>query len=816
MTEQNNIQKKDFSHLHCHTVYSVQDAIPNHKNYVDAIYKYNTDPNSRYNCIGFAATDHGNIYGMVKHYNACLNPDDKNRVIKPIFGCEVYHCEDRTLEDWSAPNRFHLVLIPTTQDGLENFYNIVSDGGLNPFEGKTKNFPICDIEHMKGKGKGIVALTACIGGIIPKAILAGDTDKAYRMLDTLKSIFDEVYLEVQPHEIPEQLFVNAELVEMSKKTGTKLVMTSDSHYIEDDDVKFHNVLKMMSHQQPFNMVAKLYTPEEMEEYCIKNNIPLECITNTAIIANACNVDPKPKDHRGLLPEFPCPDGYTPDTYLRKLCIEKMIEKIKSGKIDEDVPKHFAVLFYELDVISGQGFSSYFLILWDWFLYCRNNKILTGPGRGSAAGSIISYLLDITKVNPIKNGFIFERFMSPYRVEFPDIDTDIPTSKREIAIRYLEVKYGRAFVSQIVTFGRYKLKNTAKAILSAEGCDFTTANEITKGIPNLVDGNKEVTYDLIEEIAKDPTDPKFANYSKQEVDSLLKAYDKLQECFKMYPKVYDGIQHLNGCINSVGVHAGGVIVSKLPISNNAAVIINKGGAYLPVIQFEMSDLDFFGFLKIDALGLKALDIIQVAMDLIGLDYDWYDSEDYSDQNIYNMLKSGETTDVFQFSTPMPTKMLRDFDCKNLLDLSAVNAGNRPGPLEKDAVTGKSMVDLYADRTLTGIIPSINERIDYILAGTKGVLLFQEQCIFIGQEMAGYNLGNADLRIRKTLCKKLGKKIPEIRNEFVYGKKSLFDEDHNVIGISEEPSPYCEGAIARGFTEEEAQKMFDNMENFAKYA
>lgn len=412
--------KPDFAHLHCHSIYSVQDAIPKPKDYVDAIYRYNSDPSSKYNCTGLAITDHGNIYALVKHYEACLNPDDKSRITKPIYGCEVYHCVDRSVEDMTQPHRYHLVLLAKNEIGLKNLYQIVSDGGINPYEGRTRNFPICDLVYMKGHGEGIIALTACIGGIVPKHILNGDEDGAKYYIQELKSIFDEVYLEVQPHSMPEQLIVNDALVRLSQETNTELVMTSDSHYIYETDNKYHDILKDMSHQKHFDNTAKLYEPEEMEAYCTIHNIPLSCITNTGVIANQCNVDPKPKDHRGLLPIFDCPPGYDDNTYLRKKCLEGIKIKYEKGSISlEEIPEILDSLFYELDVICGQGFASYFLILWDWFDWCRNNGILTGPGRGSAAGSIISYLLNITKLNPIRNGFVFARFMSPYRVEFPD-------------------------------------------------------------------------------------------------------------------------------------------------------------------------------------------------------------------------------------------------------------------------------------------------------------------------------------------------------------------------------------------------------------
>jgi DNA polymerase-3 subunit alpha len=801
----------DYAHLHCHTKYSAQDAMPSHKAYVDAIYEHNKN-STKYNCIGFAATDHGNVYGLVKHYNACNNPDHKERKTKAIYGCEIYHCVDLDMN----PNqdRYHLVLIPVTQEGLTNMYQIVSHAGLHLIHGRQKDFPVTDLKFMKDHGKGIVVLTACVAGIVPQCIINGQDKDALSYIDILADIFDEVYLELQPHDFPEQLMVNSALVNISAQTGYKLVMTSDSHYINQGDSQYHNILKNMCHQKLFTTNNHLYTPEEMEEYCIRNNIPLECIGNTAEIAKMANVDPKPKDHRALLPVFPCPEGYDESSYLRKLSFEKLQEKILKNKIDNPV-KYIKQMVYELEIICNAGFAGYFLILWDWFEWCRKNDILCGPGRGSAAGSVISYALNITKVDPIKNGFFFERFLNAGRLEFPDIDTDIPRSQRAKAIGYLRQKYGVQNVSQIITFGQYKLKNTIKAIMSFLGCSFQESNEVTRDIPDIVDGHA-VTYDLIEDVANNPDSEKYNTMSDREKQGLKKNYDKLQEIFQKYPIVYAGIQNICGCISSTGIHAGGVIVSNKPINENAGVIDGGDTAVLPLIQFEMADLDFFGFLKIDALGLKTLDVIKETMDLAGLDYDWYDSEDYSDPAVYDMLRAGETTDVFQMSSYTPTVMLADFDVHDIDGICAVNAGNRPGPLEKDLVTGKSMVDLYIERKKTGVIESWHPDIDPILKDTMGCIWYQEHCMSIGQIMAGYDLGGADLRIRKPLGKKLKKKIPEIKNEFIYGKQSEYDEDHNVIGIKDEPSEYCVGSLARGYSQELSEKIFESMEAFAKYA
>ena len=801
----------EYAQLHCHTKYSIQDAIPSHKAYVDAIYEHNQQ-SSKYKCVAFSATDHGNIFGLVKHYNACNNPDHKERAIKPLYACEVYHCID--VDNNPDKHRFHLVLIAATQEGLTNLYEIVSHAGTHIIHGRQKDFPVTDLKFMSTHGKGIIALTACVAGIVPQCIINGKNTEALKYIDELCNIFDDVYLEVQPHEFPEQLLVNSQLASISLQTGYKLVMTSDSHYINQSDAQYHNILKNMCHQKVFTTNNHLYSPEEMEAYCIKYQLPLDCISNTAEIANKCNVDPKPKDHRALLPIFPCPEGYNESTYLRKLSADKLQEKIIKNQIT-DPKKYIQKLNYELEIICNAGFAGYFLILWDWFEWCRANDILCGPGRGSAAGSIVSYVLNITKVDPVKNGFFFERFLNPGRLEFPDIDTDIPRSRRADAIRYLLQRYGVQNVSQIITFGEYKLKNTIKAIMSFLNCPFQESNEVTKDIPDLVDGHT-VTYDLIEDVTKNPDSDKYVTMTDKEKSQLAKIYDKLQEIFQKYPIVYAGVKNICGCISSTGIHAGGVIISSKPINSNASIIDGGDTAVLPLIQFEMSDLDFFGFLKIDVLGLKTLDVIKEAMDLSGLGYDWYDSEDYSDPAVYDMLRAGETTDVFQMSTYTPTSMILDFDAHTIDDLCAVNAGNRPGPLEKDTKTGKSMVDLYIERKKSGVIESIHPDIDPILKNTMGCIWYQEDCMATGRVMAGYDLGGSDIRIRKTLGKKLKKKIPEIKNEFIYGKQSEYDEDHNVIGMKDEPSPYCVGSLARGYSQELSEKIFESMEAFAKYS
>lgn len=802
----------DFAYLHCHTIYSIQDAMPRPKDYVKAIYEYNKN-STAYHCLGFADTDHGMIGGFVKHYEACKSEKKPEMRCKAIYGCEIYMCHD--VDHNPNGERYHLVLLAEDNEGLKNLYQIVSHAGRHTIKGRIKDFPVTDLDFLKTHGKGITCLTACVAGIVPSLIINGKENEAIDMILELNSYFSHMYLEVQPLDFPEQLLVNEAMVRLSKKLGVKLVMTTDTHYIQKDDKKYHDILKNISHQQPFTTDNHLYTPEEMEDYCKANGIPLECISNTAEVANNCNVELKPKDHNALLPKFPCPNGYDEASYLRKLAFEKLFEKIPEKGIKE-TNRYIEQMLYELDIICSMGFAGYFLILWDWFKWCRENGILCGPGRGSAAGSLVSYVLNITKVDPVKNKFIFERFLNPERYEFPDIDTDIPRSKRSEAIAYLLKRYGVDNVSQIITYNQYKLKNTIKGIMSYLGAPFEESNEITKSIPDIMDG-KAVTYEMIESVHDDPDNDDWASLSENEKNTLSKCYDKLQDVFNKYPMVYNGVMKVTGCLSNTGIHAGGVIICRKPIAENAGLINGGDSAVLPLIQYEMSDLDTFGFLKIDALGLKQLDIIREAMNLCGLGYDWYDSEDFSDKETYEMLRNGETADVFQMSSYTPTRMIEDFKVDDIDGLSAVNAGNRPGPLEKDKVTNKSMVDIYKEHAQNNDSEDWgNEVLNQILSETKGCLWYQEQCQNIGKAMAGYSLGGADSRIRKVLGKKKVKMIPEIRNEFIYGKKSITDDNGNVTGMSDEKSPYCKGAINMGYSEELAKKIFGTMEGFAKYS
>lgn len=809
-----------FAALHNHTVHSIKDAIAHPKDYVNFIHKYN-ETQTEHEIVALAITEHGNMFSTVLAHEACTTPrksDKLKKTIKPIYGNEIYHVDNlKTSVITKASDLNHLVLLAKDDEGYSNLCRITTNAGMNkrkPSNRSQKEFQITDIEFMKSHGKGVIALSACYAGKLGQLITEDKMDEAKAFIRLMEEIFDEFYLEIQPHDtFEEQMNINYKLLELHKELGTKLVITSDAHYVVSEDRQYHDVMKQIDGMEGFTTDNHFWTPDELAAWCNVYGFPLECIENTALISDMCTADITPKDRKGLMPDFPCPKGYNDKSYLNTKVYQGLLKRIDANpKID--FKEYSKRLTRELEVICNAGFASYFLILWDWVKFCESKKIPIGPGRGSAAGSLVAYCLRITNIDPIKNELYFDRFLNEERLDEPDVDTDLSKTHRRESIQYFIDKYGKDHVCQIVTFGQYKLKNTIKALLTAErGFTSEFQNSITKKIPDKL-GDYPVTYKTIMDIHDNPED--FAeDLTDKEMKAAAEAYNKLQEVFKDYPEVKMALERLFGAYSQTGIHAGGVIISSKPIRDHVPLMAGSGTAVLPVCQTDMHGVSFCRFLKIDCLGLKTLSQISVAMEIIGLDNDWYFSEDTYDEKVYAHLREGNTTNVFQMYKHVPTKMIKDFNVEDLDGLSAVNAGNRPGPLAKDD-TGLSMVDRYTQAVKYDEIDALHQLIDPILEPTKGQIWFQEQCMALGQVMAGYTLGSADLRIRKIIAKRLLDKIPEVKNEFVYGKKSIYDEDGKVIGISDEDSPLCVGSIRNGFSEELAIKVFEWMEAFASYA
>lgn len=713
-----------FAPLHNHTVFSIKDAIAHPGDYVKFIHEYNNSQ-SNHEIVALAITEHSNVFSMVNSHEACTTPlknDPNKKTVKPIYGNEIYHVEDlKNIDMTDAKERYHLVLLAKNDKGLENLFEITTHAGLNKCKpGKSrKDFQITDEIFFRKHGEGIIALSACMGGKIGRLIVEGKYEEAKSWALEMDSVFDEFYLEIQPHDtLPEQMLINDALLKINRETGLPLVITSDSHYVKKEDKKYHDLMKQIDFLSPFTVDAHMWTPDELIKWCNTYGVPLEAIENTAKIADKCTADITPKDSKGLMPNFPCPSGYNEDSYLIKLVIEGFKKRFTDNKNITNISEYIVRLNYEIDVITQMGFSGYFLILWDWFLYCKKNKIPLGPGRGSAGGSLVAYCLDITKVDPIKNGLIFERFLNVERIEEPDVDSDVSKLHRTQAIEYLKTKYGAAFVCQIITFGQYKLKNTIKAVLSAErGFTADYQNSITKIIPDTL-GDDTVSYKLLEDIVNDPD--KYLATDKitdREFAVAVNVYNTLQEVFKENPEVKDAITKLSGAISSTGIHAGGVVISSKPIGKHIPLMKGSDTAVLPVCQTNMDGIHFFRGLKIDVLGLKTLSQIRLCMDLAGIPEEWLDDESTDDAKVYEFLRNGNTTNVFQMHKFTPTSMIKDFEVEDLEGLTAVNAGNRPGPLAKGE-DGKSMVDGYKEAIKTGIIEKIDSRIDYILEPTMG--------------------------------------------------------------------------------------------------
>lgn len=457
------------------------------------------------------------------------------------------------------------------------------------------------------------------------------------------------------------------------------------------------------------------------------------------------------------------------------------------------------------------------------------------------------MLNITSIDPIENKFIFERFLNPERVEMPDVDSDISKKERARGIEYLLTKYGKQYVAQIITFIKYKIRGIIKAAGASLGIDPQEVNAVTMLIPASIEGI-EVSYETLVDIRDNPDN--YEDMSAKIKNQAVRAINAVDELFQRYPDLYLAAQKLNGVVSSTGLHAGGVVISGLPLAGNLPMTKGSDTAVLPVLQVNMNDVPFYNLLKIDVLGLRTLDQIFDTMKMTGLDWDWYDNEDWADDKVYEFLRQGHTTDVFQFSSPAGTRMLRDFKVSTLGDLTAVNAGNRPGPLAKDKDTGISPVDQYKASVDSGQIKSLDPRIDSILADTQGSLWYQEQTQKLGQVMAGYTLGSADLKIRKPLAKKQMEKIPSLETEFIYGKEPLTNDQGHILffmpdGTQREidlhakvedvrkkvndaynqgghpkpslkPSKNCIGAVPNGFDEELSINIFNTMKAFAKYS
>lgn len=746
----------NFTHLHVHTEYSLLDGSNKINEYVARVKELGMN--------SAAITDHGVMFGCIDFYRAA-----KAAGIKPILGCEVYVAPGSRFdrEIGQAEDRYyHLVLLAENNHGYENLMKIVSKAFVDGFYYK----PRVDMDLLQEYHEGIIALSACLAGEVAKNITRGMYEEAKSAALRYEKIFGKgnFFLELQDHGIPQQQRVNQQLLRMSQETGIALVATNDVHYTYDTDAEAHDILlcvqtrKLLSDENRMRYEGGQYyvkSPEEMAE--LFPYIP-EALENTQKIADRCEVEIEFGVTK--LPKFDVPAPYTSWEYLNKLCYDGLKERYRG-----DLTELEKRLEYELGVIKTMGYVDYFLIVWDFIRFARDHDIMVGPGRGSAAGSLVSYTLGITKLDPIKYNLLFERFLNPERVSMPDIDVDFCFERRQEVIDYVVEKYGKDRVVQIVTFGTMAARGVIRDVGRVMDLPYTQCDAIAKMIPEELN----IT-----------------------IDKALKMNPELKNLYttdETVKKLIDMSRRLEGLPRHTSMHAAGVVISQKSVDEYVPLARASDGSI--VTQFTMTTLEELGLLKMDFLGLRTLTVIQKAVKLIeknkGISLDM-DHVDYNDKAVYDMLGAGKTEGVFQLESAGMTSFMKELKPESLEDVIAGISLYRPGPMDfiPQYIEGKNNPDS---------IHFLCPQLEPILSATYGCIVYQEQVMQIVRSLGGYTLGRSDL-VRRAMSKKKAAVMEKERQNFVYGNE-------------EEGVPGC---VNRGISEEIANKIYEQMMDFAKYA
>ena len=747
-----------FTHLHVHTEYSLLDGFSPIEKLLDKVEELQMK--------SIAITDHGSMFGTVKFYKEC-----KKRNIKPIIGCEIYTTnKDHKIKN--PENKFynHLVLLAKNQTGYSNLMKIVSLGYVEGFYYK----PRVDKDTLRKYSEGIIALSACLKGEVQESLIRYGYDKAKDVAKELKDIYGEdFYLELQNHSSREDMVVMENIPKIANELDIGLVCTNDVHYIEKEDYKIHNILICLQTGKTIEEENKMsYIPgefflrseEQMRDLFI--DYP-EAIENTKKIAEMCNVE---LEFGNLhLPYFAIPDGFTNSSYLKKLVFDGLEKRFANDDRLEEAKKRCE---YELSVIEKMGYVDYFLIVWDFIRFAKSQDIPVGPGRGSAAGSIISYCLEITDINPLDYNLIFERFLNPERVSMPDIDIDFCYERREEVIDYVVNKYGEDKVAQIVTFGTMAARNAIRDVGRVLAMDFKTVDDTAKKVPNLLNINIDKSLEISPEFRK--------------------AYEENRDV----KKLVDVARRVEGMPRHTSTHAAGVVISKLPIMEYVPLAINKDAV---ITQFNMTELEELGLLKMDFLGLRTLTVISDCMKYIKKNKDIdvsFEDMNENDPKVLSMFTVAQTLGIFQFESQGMRNFLKELKPTKFDDLIAANALFRPGPMNEIPTY---IHNKHNEEDVEYLSPLLED----ILKPTYGTIVYQEQVMQIVQKIAGFSLGEAD-NLRRAMSKKKMKVMEDGRKEFIFGKE---DEDGNIL---------IEGAIRRGVEEDVANKIYDLMIDFAKYA
>ena len=753
-----------FTHLHVHTEYSLLDGSNKIKEYVKRVKELGMD--------SAAITDHGVMYGVIDFYKAC-----KAEGIRPVIGCEVYVAPNSRFDKeltGGDDRYYHLVLLAENNIGYSNLTKIVSRGFTEGYYYK----PRVDMELLNEFHEGIIALSACLAGEVQRYIQKGLYDEAKKAALKYRDCFGygNYFLELQDHGLPEQKMVNTALLQMSKELNIPLVATNDVHYTYADDVKPHDILlciqtgKKLADEDRMRYEGGQYYVKSEEE--MKGLFPYawEAVENTQRIAERCNVDIEFGVTK--LPHFEVPEGYDSWTYLNKLCYDGLKERYGE---DENAPAGdtgFTLkerLDYELNVIKTMGYVDYFLIVWDFINYAKQNGIMVGPGRGSAAGSIVSYTLKITNIDPIKYNLLFGRFLNPERVSMPDIDIDFCFERRQEVIDYVSRKYGSEKVVQIVTFGTLAAKGVIRDVGRVMDLPYAYVDSLAKMIPNELN----ITIDRALQINPE----------------LRKMY----ETDEQVKELIDMSKRLEGLPRHTSMHAAGVVICSRPAEE--LVPLSRGADGSITTQFTMTTIEELGLLKMDFLGLRTLTVIRDAVKLIekskGIHID-IDNIDYDDKKVFASLSTGKTDGVFQLESGGMKNFMKELKPENLEDIIAGISLYRPGPMDfiPKYIKGKSS---------TGPITYACPQLEPILAPTYGCIVYQEQVMQIVRDLGGYTLGRSDL-VRRAMSKKKQAVMEKERANFIYGNE-------------EEGVPGCK---ANGISEEVASRIYDDMMDFAKYA
>jgi DNA polymerase-3 subunit alpha len=773
-----------FVPLHVHSDYSLLDGASQLPNLVTRALELGIK--------AIALTDHGVMYGAIELIKIC-----RSKNIKPIIGNEMYIINGDITKQERRP-RYHQVVLAKNTKGYKNLVKLTSISHLQGVQGKgIFSRPCINKELLQEYREGLIVTSACLGGEIPQAILAGKLDTARKVAKWYKDVFgDDYYLEIQDHGSQEDRIVNVEIIKIARELGIKFLATNDSHYVSCYDVEAHDALLCIQtnklifeeNRMRYSGTEYLKSAEEMKQL-FRDHLPPDVIEEA--IATTVEVADKVEPYNILgeprIPNYPIPSGHTADTHLEEIAWQGLLERLNRKLRHEIDPVYKERLEYELKVIQQMGFSTYFLVVWDYIKFAKDNDIPVGPGRGSAAGSLVAYAMGITNIDPVHHGLLFERFLNPERKSMPDIDTDFCIEKRDRVIDYVNKKYGKDRVAQIITFNRMTSKAVLKDVARVLNIPYGEADKMAKMIP--VSRGKPAP--LKKMISDETPEPEF----KAKYDSDPKVRHWIDMAIR-----------IEGTNKTFGVHAAGVVISAEPLDQVVPLQRNNDGSV--ITQYFMEDLESLGLLKMDFLGLKNLTMIQRTIELIeknhGFKIDPYviTAQERKAQKIlakggenaklphdikktYELLEAGELEGVFQLESSGMRQIVRDLKPSSIEDISSILALYRPGPLD------------------AGLIPKFinrkhgREKIDYehsllepILDETYGIMVYQEQIMKIAQDMAGYSLGQADL-LRRAMGKKKVSEMQKQREKFI------------------------DGAAKNGVKQQIAENLFEQMLKFAEY-